>query len=189
VDLQTLKISQDPLFGVTVYELAGLFFENVGPVLAFCSRERPFAELTLSDMSKEARIEIVRGLVARFRVLETRSFGRWTPASTRFIEFVTTLRRKPQHAGAQLHLLVARRERGAHASAAAQAILVEQPSIVIQTAPWAPGGRRWSSWVECWLETIAVWPMQVRFVESAYQMSDYLRQIPASEFLDTLIIR
>ena len=81
VDLQTLKISQDPLFGVTVYELAGLFFENVGPVLAICSRERAFAELRLSNMSKQARTEMVSDLIARLRILERRNVGRETPAS------------------------------------------------------------------------------------------------------------
>jgi hypothetical protein len=35
--------------------------------------------------------------------------------------------------------------------------------------------------VECWLRTIAAWPIQSSLIESAHQMSELLGQIPADE--------
>ena len=75
VDLAQLKISQDPLFGVTVYELAGLFYESVGPAAVFCSRARPFAELSFSNVDAPAKQAMLAGVVMAFQKLDQRGFG------------------------------------------------------------------------------------------------------------------
>jgi hypothetical protein len=43
INLAKLKISPDPLFAVTVYQIGGLLYETGGPVLSFCASARPFS--------------------------------------------------------------------------------------------------------------------------------------------------
>ena len=123
------------MFGGTVYEVAGLLYETLDPVLALCSRERPFSELALSGMSEEARRETVDSFAVAIRNLEERNMtallknvgqpnSRWpVTASGQFLNFLRTLLAKPRHAGAQVHLLVASSESGAPPSVAARALL------------------------------------------------------------------
>jgi hypothetical protein len=187
VDLRRLKISQDPLFGVTVYEIAGLFYETLGPVLALCSREQPFSELALSGMSEEARREAVDSLAVAIRNLEERNKTVWMknaglpnfrlPALTseQFLEFLRAVLAKPRHAGAQMHLLVDSWECGARASEVARAYLAQQPSIRLQVAPRISARSDWGNWVTCWLRAIAAWPLQTSFIETAFQVRELLR--------------
>jgi hypothetical protein len=188
VDLRRLKISQDPLFGVTVYEIVGLFYETLGPVLALCSRELPFSELALSGMSEEARRETVDSLALAIRNLEERNKTAWMknagqpnfrlPALTseQFLEFLRTILAKPRHAGAQMHLLVDSWGCGARASDVARAYLTQQPSIRLQVGPRISARSDWGNWVTCWLRAIAAWPLQTSFIESAFQMRELLRR-------------
>ncbi len=188
VDLETLKICLDPLFGVTVYEIAGLFYETLGPVLAFCSRERPFSELTLSGMSEEARRETVDSFAVAIRNLEEQNmtplmknvgqpnFRQPAPASEQFLEFLRTILTKPRHAGALVHLLVGSWESGTATSAGVRALLAEQPSIRLHVAPRIAARSDWGNWVACWLRAIAAWPLQTSFIDSAYQMRDLMRR-------------
>src|SRR5690242_6792829 len=75
VDLSRLKISQDRLFGLSIYATGGLFFEAMGPALALCSRERPFRELQFWNGSADARQDIVSELVSRLPRLEQPPLG------------------------------------------------------------------------------------------------------------------
>ena len=188
VFLDNLKVSRDPLFGLTVYEIGGLFYENIGPVIALCSRERPFSELALSPMSVEARRGAIADLVARLRGLESRSFGRPESAAEEFVDFVKRLQAKPRHAGAQIHLLAHYQDTGAYISAAAQTYIAGQACIQLHYTPWNCRGRRWSNLVERWLQVIADWPMQTSFLTSAFQTGNLLRQVPRDRFRGALII-
>jgi len=188
VDLEELKISLDPLFGATVYEVAGLFYETLDPVLALCSREQPFSELTLSGMSREARQETVDCLAVAIRNLEERNMTALmrsvgqpnsrepAPANEQFLEFLRTILAKPRHAGAEVHLLVASWESRTAASAAARTFLAEHASIQLHVAPRITARTDWGNWVAHWLLAIADWPLQASFIESAYQIRDLLRR-------------
>jgi hypothetical protein len=189
VELGRLKISQDPLFAVTVYELGGLFHEGVGSAVAFCSRERPFSEVTLASLDREAREGLVARLIARFREVDRRSFGRPEPASGKFIEFVSTLAAKPRHRNAEIHLIVERHERGAHACPEVKTWLAGQKCIRVHYTPWDRAGRNWIDLAQRWLDVIAAWPMQASLVESLSQMTRLLEQLPEGKYLDTLVIR
>jgi len=70
VDISQLKISPGPFFGVTMYAIAGLFYETWGPALMFCARPQRFSELTLADLDLGARRALVQGLSRRLRDLE-----------------------------------------------------------------------------------------------------------------------
>lgn len=146
VDVQGLKISQDPLFGITVYEIAGLFYEHANPVLALCSRERPFSELKLSDISLKERLSIADDLLSRFRQLEAGALhATWQdPDWEKFNKFVQAIHSKPRHAGAQIDLLLGTAVR-----------FTEHPCIQMHHAPWSGLHPRWSAWVERWLKAIA----------------------------------
>src|SRR5664280_2143479 len=114
INLEKLKISPDPLFAVTVYQIGGLLYETVGPVLSFCSSARPFSELNFSSLPAAGRNLLIDRLVGEFRKLEKRrpdSFYTklankecWDPAADRLIQFVMAIAAK--HAEAQNHLLL-----------------------------------------------------------------------------------
>jgi hypothetical protein len=152
-------------------------------VLALCSRERPFSELTLSGMSEEARLETVDDMAVLIRNLEERNMtalmknvGKPTAlAAEQFVELLRTILAKPRHAGAQVHLLVASSD-GPLASPGARTLLAEQPSIRIHVAPTIAARSDWGNWVTCWLRAIAVWPLQTSFIDSAFQMRDLMRR-------------
>ena len=188
VDLGQLKISQDPLFGITVYEIAGLYYQTSSPVLALCSREPVFSELKLWTGSGMARQEIAADLAARLRGLQQRSFGRPEPAVDKFIVFLQKILGNPRHRDARIHLLLESPEYGVHRMGAAQAFLAEERCIHMHYAPWRSGGHRWSPWAERWLQVIAGWPLQTSFIASANQLGESLRRLPKGKFLDSPVV-
>jgi transposase-like protein len=181
VDLEELKISQDPLFGITVYAIAGLFYETI-PVLAFCSQERPFSELALSSISTEARLEIVDDLVARFRNLDQRFPCESFKALNKFPNFIADIQAKPRHAGAQLHLLAAWQMPPTFRD------WLEQRCVQVHYAPWPTLRGRWIDLAERWLRVIAGWPMQTSFIASLDQLCEILRRLPKEGVPETLIV-
>ena len=140
VDLGQLKISQDPLFGITVYEIAGLFYQTASPVLALCSREPVFSELKLWTGSGMARQEIAR---TWRRDCGTCSRGRLGGRSWRSTNSSCSCRRfsgNPRHRDARIHLLLESPEYGVHRMGAAPAFLAEERCIQLHYAPWRSVG-------------------------------------------------
>jgi len=187
VDVQRLKISQDPLFPVTVYEIAGLFYEHTNPVLALCSRERPFSEF--SPISFKERRALVDDLSSRFRQLEAGAYQAalhalrtdepaWDPGGEKFKQFLYAIYREPRHAGARMHLLMSTVARAAGFTA--------HPCIALHYAPWSSSPPQWSAWVERWLQVMAAGPMQCSLVDSASRMRDRLTKEASS---DRIVIR
>src|ERR1035437_1192708 len=82
INLGKLKISPDPLFAVTVYQIGGLLYETVGPTLSFCSSARPFSELSFSSLPAADRNLLIDRLVGEFRKLEKRRhdsfYAKWS---------------------------------------------------------------------------------------------------------------
>jgi Homeodomain-like domain len=186
--LDQLKVSPDPLFGLTVYAIGGLFYETVGPVLALCCRERPFSELTLSPMSVDTRRDMVAGFVGRLRKLHTSTFGRPQPAAKRFITFLKAIQADPRHPGAQIHLVAHRPDTGAYVSPAVQAYLAQQTCIHLHCVPWNRRGRKWANLVERWLHVVAAWPMQTSFVETLFVLDDLFAKVPADQTFETMAL-
>ena len=196
INLAKLKISTDPLFAVTVYQIGGLLYETVGPTLSFCSRARPFSELSLSSLPAAGRNLLVDRLVGEFRKLEKRrhdSFhAKWTDeefpgsdaaAVDRFVQFVRAI--AAQHAEAQNHLLL---HLGAPDFPMVQEWLATQPRIQLHRAPLAPpNGAQWTELAEHWLKVIAAWPMQASLVDSVQRMTQLLATYPPGQ-LDQLVM-
>jgi hypothetical protein len=201
IHLDQLKISQDPLFAISVYGIGGLFYESVGiAALAFCSSTRPFSSLTFSSIDAYDWEEIADDFLTQFRKLwrsnfkdlAKRTFGSAGPPA--FLQFVHAILEKPQHADAQIHLLIARRELlGVDGLATVRERLDGQPRIHLHYAPCLlndqsisdePGSLRdspdfrWADLVKHWLDVINAWPMQASFVESINQMRTILRELP-----------
>jgi transposase-like protein len=181
VDIRQLKISQDPLFGITVYELAGLFYETI-PVMAFCSRERPFSELTLSGISKDARLGIVDNLVARLRNLDERFPGESFKGLDKLPSFVEAIQSKPQYAGAQLHLLAAWDLPPPFRD------WLKQRCVQMHYAPRPTVRGRWIDLGERWLRVIADWPMQTSFIASVHRLAETVRHVSKEKALKSLIV-
>jgi hypothetical protein len=185
IDLGTVKISQDPLFGVTVYQIAGLFYEFYGPALVFCSRERPFRELSLSSLSEDSRRKIGQELATRLQRLEDQQIRiglalspeRGPMSPTLFGEFVRDIMIDPRHQGAEIHVIT--QKEGFQGIPEVRAWLTHHACIRLHDAPWSHRAPRWDDLAGRWLQAIADWPMQTSFVESAFQLSTRLREFPA----------
>jgi len=193
INLAKLKISPDPLFAVTVYQIGGLLYETVGPVLSFCSSARPFSELSFSSLTAAGRDLLIDRLVGEFRKLEKRRHDSfytklanqecWDPAVDRFVQFVMTIAAK--HAEAQNHLLL---HLGAPDYPPVQEWLATQPRIQMHHAPLAPpNGTQWTELAEHWLKGIAAWPMQASLVDSVQRMTQFLATYPPGQ-LDQLVM-
>ena len=193
INLEKLKISTDPLFAVTVYQIGGLLYETVGPVLSFCSSARPFSELSFSSLPAAARDLLIDRLVGEFRKLEKRRHDSfytklanqecWDPAVDRFVQFVRAIAAK--HAEAQNHLLL---HLGAPDYPPVQQWLATQPRIQMHPAPLAPpNGAQWNELAEHWLKLIAAWPMQASLVDSVQRMTQFLETYPPGQ-LDQLLL-
>jgi hypothetical protein len=193
IDLGKLKISPDPLFAVTVYQIGGLLYETVGPALSFCSTARPFSELSFSSLPAAGRKCLIDRLVGEFRKLERRRHDSFyaklsdkeslDPPIDRFVRFVMVIAAK--HAEAQNHLLL---HWGAHEYPSVQKWLAKQPRIQLHDAPMAPpNGPQWTELTEHWLKVIAGWPMQASLVESVKRMTEILKTCPPDQ-LDQLVI-
>ena len=191
INLEKLKISTDPLFAVTVYQIGGLLYETVGPVLSFCSSARPFSELSFSSLPAAGRDLLIDRLVGEFRKLEKRRHDSfytklanqecWDPAVDRFVQFVRAIAAK--HAEAQNHLLL---HLGAPDYPPVQQWLATQPRIQMHPAPLAPpNGRQWTELAEHWLKVIAAWPMQASLVDSVQRLTQLLATYPPGQ-LDQL---
>ena len=196
INLEKLKISTDPLFAVTVYQIGGLLYETVGPTLSFCSSARPFSELSFSSLPAAGRNLLIGRLVGEFRKLEKRRhdsfYAKWSneefPGSgavavDRFVQFVRTIAAK--HAEAQNHLLL---HLGAPDFPPVQEWLATQPSIQLHRAPLAtPNGAQWTELAEHWLKAIAAWPMQASLLDSVKRMTQFLKTYPPGQ-LDQLVM-
>jgi hypothetical protein len=193
INLAKLKISPDPLFAVTVYQIGGLLYETVGPVLSFCSSARPFSELSFSSLPAAGRNLLIDRMVGEFRKLEKRRHDSfytklsnnecWDPAVDRFIQFAMAIAAK--HAEAQNHLLL---HLGAPDYPPVQEWLATQPHIQLHRAPLAPpNGAQWTELAEHWLKVIAAWPMQASLVDSVQRMTQLLATYPPGQ-LDQLVI-
>lgn len=193
INLAKLKISSDPLFAVTVYQLGGLLYETVGPALSFCSSARPFSELSFSSLSAAGRKLLIDRLVEEFRKLERRRHDSFyaklshreclDPAVDRFVRFVMVIAAK--HGEAQNHVLL---HCGAHEYPSVQQWLSKQPRIQLHETPLAPpNGPQWTELAEHWLKVIASWPMQASLVESVERMTELLKTCPPDQ-LDQLLI-
>ena len=196
INLEKLKISPDPLFAVTVYQIGGLLYETVGPTLSFCSSARPFSELSFSSLPAADRNLLIDRLVDEFRKLEKRRhdsfYAKWSneefPGSDavavdRFVQFVMAL--AARHPEAQNHLLL---HLGAPDFPPVQEWLATQPRIQLHRAPLAsPNGAQWTELAEHWLKVIAAWPMQASLVDSVQRMTQLLATYPPGQ-LDQLVI-
>jgi hypothetical protein len=196
IKLEKLKISLDPLFAVTVYQIGGLLYDIVGPVLSFCSRDRPFSELSFSSLPAAGRSLLIARLVDQLLKFEKRrhdsfyaklSSGELSASSTvavdKFVDFVKALDSK--HADAQNHLLF---HLGAADLPAVQRWLATQPRIQLHAAPLAPpNGAQWTELAEHWLKRIAAWPMQVSLVDSVKRMTELLATYSPDQ-VDQLVI-
>ena len=194
INLAKLKISPDPLFAVTVYQIGGLLYETVGPVLSFCSRARPFSELNFSSLPAAGRMLLIDRLAGEFRKLEKRRHDSFyaklanqelpgTVAVDRFVQFVMAIAAK--HPEAQNHLLL---HLGAPDFPPVQQWLATQPWIQMHHAPLAPpNGAQWNELAEHWLKLIAAWPMQASLVDSVQRMTQFLETYPPGQ-LDQLLL-
>jgi hypothetical protein len=193
INLGKLKISPDPLFAVTVYQIGGLLYEAVGPVVSFCSRARPFSELSFSSLPAAGRTLLIDRLVGEFRKLDQRRhnsfyaklFNEESPGSgavDRFVAFVLAIASK--HPEAQNHLLL---HLGAPDFPTVQEWLATQPRIQLHKAMATPNGTLWTELAEHWLRTIAAWPMQASLVDSVQRMTQLLETYPPDQ-LDQLMI-
>jgi hypothetical protein len=191
INLEKLKISQDPLFALTVCRIGGLLYETVGPVMSFCSTARPLSELSFSNLPVADRNLLIDRLLGELRKLEKRRrdnlnanvFNTERVLVDRFCGFIMVIAAK--HAEAQNHLIL---HQGAIDYPVVQEWLAKQPRVQLHYPPMAPpNGPQWAELAEHWLKCIAAWPMQASLVESIERMTQLLAMCRPDE-LNQLVI-
>jgi hypothetical protein len=185
IKLSKIKISQDPLFSVTVSQI-GLMFEPFGPAVAFYAGAHPFSELSFSSLPVADRNRLIERLIAELRKLERRRANicyanpLTKESLERFVEFVKVS--VARYAKGQIHLLFKDPHHGAHDFPAVREWLASQSRVQLHYAPiTAPNGQHWTDLAEHWLKVIVAWPTQSSLVESMQHMIQLLEKRPPDQ--------
>ena len=196
--LDKLKISEDPLFGVTVTRLAGVFHEGLWPVLALMAVPgRPLAEVEFSELPRKAINEKVKILLRALEALipklhyakgsarhpERSLWGIYAAyaqqgalqqaAAEKFIRFLEDIDGR-RAAAEEIYLIAEYDHDAGYSCAAVGEWLAGHPQFHIQYAPTNARGRAWSDWPRHWFEVITAMPVQAALLDSIAVMTERL---------------
>ena len=188
VDINEFRVSADPLFGVSLAGIAGMFGGRSG-VLALQSVARPFSELTLvtADSAVQQSIETFLVELANLEQLRVRLVNEVlidrlkSSEEEMFPTWLNTLeaRREPE---AEIHLITSLPSRPPLAKPAHQQWLAEHPQFQVH---YAPPTRHlvWADLVRRWFQVISALPMQAGFISTVLGMTKYLATLSDAERL------
>jgi len=180
VDIERLKIFADPLFGVTVSGIAGLYYGTSG-VLALSSTRESFSELGLMTVGSSVS-QACNGLVSEIRRLaEFRKSDRMivaTEAPTEASVFLQWLNRieAGRESKSDIHLLTDSSKMPPLGGSVPE-WLAEHPHFQIHPAPVVID-LFWFHLVKKSFEIIAAFPVQARLVDDVTRMTSYLAGMP-----------
>jgi hypothetical protein len=193
--MERLKISSDPLFPVTIFQIGGLLYDVIVPALAFCSMERPFSDLALSTFSAAERHAVVDRLSVHVEALESlgrTNFLRKLDRKERprwrddvFCRFVAAVSAK--YPDAQIHLLLSNHVLNPYDLPGVQRWLAVQPRLHLHWAPVSMHGQRLPAIAEHWLKAIAQWPMQASLIAGIEEMIRLLDTFPADRLVELVV--
>jgi len=186
VKIGHLKIFQDPLFGVSVSGIAGLYYGASG-VLALTSTRRPLSELCFSANNAAAQ-QAGDGLIAELRkVAELRKLDPRIVAEHAaelegyFLCWLNAIE-DWRESNSEVHLLAGLPTSAPQGATGVQQWLAEHPDFQMHYAP-ITAGLPWVDFVQRCFAIIAALPVQARLVEDVQRITSELAGIPDQNWL------
>ena len=179
IDLAHLKVFADPLFGVTVSGIAGLYYGTSG-VLALATTSRAFSDLPVLAMNSSAWqvIDGFLGELGKLAELRKISLGAIAPAPEQrlFLNWLEKIedRRELQ---SEIHLLTDWPNRAPQGIPAVRGWLAEHPHFKMHYAPIVVD-LFWLTLVQRCFAIIATLPVQGCLVDDVKGMAKYLADLP-----------
>jgi hypothetical protein len=186
VKIGHLKIFQDPLFGVTVSGIAGLYCGASG-VLALTSTRRPLSELCFSAnnaAAQQAGDGLIAELrkVAEFRKLDPRIVAEHAAELEGYFLCWLNAIEDWRESNSEVHLLAGLPTSAPQGATGVQQWLAEHPDFQMHYAP-ITAGLPWVDFVQRCFAIIAALPVQARLVEDVQRITSELAGIPDQNWL------
>jgi transposase len=186
VKIGHLKIFQDPLFGVSVSGIAGLYYGASG-VLALTSTRRPLSELCFSAnnaAAQQAGDGLIAELrkVAEFRKLDPRIVAEHAAELEGYFLCWLNAIEDWRESNSEVHLLAGLPTSAPQGATGVQQWLAEHPDFQMHYAPMA-AGLPWVDFVQRCFVIIAALPVQARLVEDVQWITGELAAIPDQDWL------
>jgi len=192
IDIEQLKVFADPLFGLTVSGIAGLYYGWSG-VLALVSTSRPFSELHLmnADVSVSEAIDeflAVLGKLAELRTANRSSIVTLKKAeAATFVDWLNMLEARRESLS-EVHLLMDLPERAPQQeNPSVQEWLREHPHFKVLHTPVVKD-LRWLTLVRRCFRIIGGLPMQVNLIKDVKGMAQYLANMPDEGRMRIIIV-
>ena len=179
IDIEQIKVFADPLFGVTVSGIAGLYYGTSG-VLALSTTSRAFSELHLLAASPSVlqAMDVFTGELGKLAQLRKGHLMGVATASEQdvFLNWLHTIegRREPK---SEIHLITDLPDRAPQGHPAIRAWLTEHPHFKVHHAPIVKD-LFWFDLTRRCFSIIATLPVQAQLVEDVKGMAEYLARIP-----------
>jgi len=180
IDINEFRVFADPLFGVTVSSMEGIFGGSSG-VLALQSMARPFSALTLmtavpavqeaidtflTEVAKLAQLRYHnQAVIYKLKSTEKQMFPTWLDA----IE-------AQREAEAEIHLLTDLPARLPLGDPAHQTWLADHPQFQVHYAPMTTH-LFWATLVKRCCQVMSALPMQAGFIQTVLGLTQYLKSL------------
>ena len=177
VDIKQLKIFPDPLFGVTVWGIAGLYYGMSGVLALTCTRQ-PFSELCFSTtqgsavQAADGFINVLRKLAEIHRYfLTSAGFKRGLRLEDKFLDWLNAIE-AGRVSTLKVHLLADWARQG---TPQVQQWLAEHPDYQIYYPPFAV--QPWIQLVQRSFAIITALPVQAHLVKDLNQATSNLAAV------------
>jgi transposase len=184
--IKHLKISPDPLFGVTVSGIAGLHYGASGVLALTCTR-RPFSELRFST-TKVSVAQATDGFITELRKLVELHYLHPTIVATEaaklkdyFLGWLNAIEAR-RESTSEVHLFAGLPASAPQGAAGVKQWLADHPDFQIHYAP-IDAGLPWIDFVQRSFAIITALPVQAHLVEDINQVTSYLAGIPDQNWL------
>jgi hypothetical protein len=190
IDIEQLKVfADDPLFGVTVSGIAGLYYGTSG-VLALTTTSRAFSELHLlaTHSSVSQAIDVFLGDLGKLAELRKANSMVIATASeqTFFLNWLETIEGS-REIESEIHLITDLPDRAPQGVPVVREWLTEHPHFKVHYAPIVRD-LFWLHMVRRCFSIITSLPVQAQLVEDVQGMAKYLAGIPGKDRLGIIFV-
>jgi transposase len=178
IDMEHLKVFADPLFGVTVSGIAGLYYGTSG-VLALATTSRAFSELHLLVPSSTVlqAIDVFLGELGKLAQLRRMVIAASEQEEQDiFFDWLKKMEDRGE-SKSDIHLITDMPDRPPQGSPAVREWLTEHPQFKVHYAPIVKD-LFWFSLVRRCFSIITALPVQAELVADVKGMAEYLARIP-----------
>ena len=190
IDIEQFKVFADPLFGLTVSGIAGLYYGWSG-VLALVSTSRPFSELHLSnaDVSVSEAIHEFLAVLGKLAELRTANpiMTLQKAEEATFVAWLNTIEARRESVS-EVHLLMDLPTRAPlYGNPGVQEWLMEHPHFKVLHTPVVKD-MCWLTLLRRCFRIIGGLPVQVNLVKEVKGLAQYLAGMPDEDRLGIISV-